>query len=273
MPLKITYIFDYSSEPADTAAAASHKGGWSETLWLPGSTPELDKCRRIASQRTRLLPETVRIIGYRQQLYTIVAGQFQAGGANMVLLGFRGRVGYRPDLPQVSLSLKASAFNATNTRRFTLRGIPDEQMENGEYQPTPAYDNNVTLYGQDLVDEGFAFPGRKLDEPFSDVKEIVNSKLKVVGATTFNEGDRVLLKGVRDVNGDPVVGQFVVTGVAAGQFTLGNMDPNIVVGQKGRVCKVINALFSISQVETGRAVVRKIGRPFEQYRGRRSKRR
>lgn len=273
MPLKVTYLFDYVSAPANGADAASHKGGWSETIWQNGESPIASQLREIANHRRLLLPSSVRIIGYRQQVYQIVQSGLLAGGASIVLLGLSGNQTYFPDLPQVALSMVANSNTATNSRRFSLRGIPDSVMVNGEYQPSASYRGFVTAYGNALIANGAVFPGRDLTQPIHNIESILDGKLRTIGDISVAVGDRVLLRRCKDVDGVPVIGIFTVTAVVGRDVTLGGFDLETVVGPVGLATRHVMRMTNINNVVVGRAVVRKIGRPFEQYRGRRSKRR
>lgn len=273
MPLKVTYLFDYQSIPQQGQDAASHKGGWSESIWQASVTPDPAKIRAIASARARLLPSSCRLIGYRQQVYTIGLPGLIAGGASIVLLGIAGQNTYAPDLPQVALSCVAQAAIYTNTRRFSLRGIPDQFMVNGEYQPSSAFRNNVLAYFQALVDNEALFIGRDLTQPIYPIESIIAGKMRTVGDIPVILGDRILLRRCRDNDGNVVTGTFTVTAIAGRDVTLGNFDAAITVGNKGTATVHYTVTRLINAVAVGRAVVRKVGRPFEQYRGRRSKRR
>ena len=66
---------------------------------------------------------------------------------------------------------------------------------------------------------------------------------------------------------------FQVSDLAGRAFNLSNWPAGVAVKNSGsvRVDAVDN--FTIIAVEPSRIVVRKVGRPFEQYRGKRSKKR
>lgn len=274
MPLKITYLFDYSSDPANREQSASHKGGWSESIWQSADSPNVTAIRQLAQARALLLPGTGRIIGYRAQLYTIVNGQLVAGGSSTALLGMVGPNAIDPDMPQIALSLVATSADTANTRRFAIRGIADSQITRGEWQPGDIYLGFMTRYRNMLVSAQWAFPARDFAQPVYEIDSVAAGVLKLVGAPGgFAAGDRILFKKCRDTDGNPVIGTFKVLSVAGANITLGGIDTEISVLATGQATKAVIAMRTIADVQVGRAVVRKIGRPFEGYRGRASKRR
>jgi len=274
MPLKITYLFDFRSDPADREQAQSHNGGWSESIWQTADSPDKDNIRQLAQTRALLLPSTARIVGYRAQQFTNAGSHLVAGGSSTALLGLIGPQAAVPDIPQSALSLVATSSGNANTRRFTIRAIPDTQIAGGEWQPFPIYVQFLTRYRNSLIQGGWVFPARDFTTAVHDIESISNGVLKLVGAPAgYAVGDRVLLKKCRDVNGNPVVGTFKVLAVAGALITLGGIDVETEVIATGQATRVVIAFRDIDDVQVGRAVVRKIGRPFEQYRGRASRRR
>jgi hypothetical protein len=274
MALKITYLFDFRSDPTDRQKAQSHNGGWSESIWQTADSPATDNIRQLAQTRALLLPGTARIIGYRAQQFTNVGSHLKAGGSSTALLGMVGPNGIDPDQPQSALSMVATSAGNSNTRRFTIRAIADSQIVGGEWQPSPVYEGFLTRYRNSLIQGEWVFPARDFTVAVHDIESIAAGVLKLVGAPAgYAVGDRVLLKKCKDVNGNPVVGTFKVLAVAGANITLGGMDLETEVLASGQATRVVIAFRDIDDVQVGRAVVRKIGRPFEQYRGRASKRR
>ena len=270
---KASFLIDYSSAPTDLSKAASHKGGWSETLWWIGSDAPNVVLRDWANKRAPMLTRTCRIVGARVQTFTRVGNLLVAGGTSAVGLSKQGNPATDPDLPQVSLSLKAQAFGAPNTRRFVLRGMPDEVMKQGEFQPDSNFLRACTEYRNFLAASSWAFPGRDLSKPTVNIVSIITSVLKLTDATLFNVGDYVRLLKVKDLTGKSITGVYRVSVKAGNDLTLENFDGTVVTKNVGKARVDYTAVYPIGTVELGRASVKKIGRPFEQYRGRRSKRR
>lgn len=274
MALKITYLFDYRSDPTNRDKAQSHNGGWSESIWQTADAPNKQAITALAQARALLLPGTARIIGYRAQVFTNAGSHLVAGGSSTALLGYVGPPAVDPDIPQSALSLTATSAGNPNTRRFTIRAIADSQIVGGEWQPNQVYESFLTRYRNALINGEWVFPARDFTSPVHDIESIAAGILKLVGAPAgYAVGDRVLLKKCRDVNGNAVVGTFKVLAVAGANITLGGFDVETEVLATGQATKVVIAFRDIDDVQVGRAVVRKIGRPFEQYRGRASKRR
>ena len=51
MPLRLTLVIDYNSAPTNLSQAASHKGGWTESIWFPGTTLPLTTIQAYAQAR------------------------------------------------------------------------------------------------------------------------------------------------------------------------------------------------------------------------------
>lgn len=274
MPCRLSLLIDYNSAPTNLTDAAAHKGGWSESVWVSGDNVNIAAIRELANLRANLLPKTCRVIGYRTQVYTLVGGHFRAGGSSTGDLGYSGNPSYDCDLPQVSLSIKAKGAGTPNNRRFSLRGIPDDQMKFGEYQPTSAFKGNLTRFLRSLTDGTWSFPARDLTLATYGVMSVVNGVLVTDIDSAFAAGEWVRFLRVKDENGAPVQGVWRINAITNNNnYGLQGFDHSIIVGQSGRVRKDSFTMVTIANADVGRAGVKKIGSPFEKYRGRSSKRR
>lgn len=274
MPAKLSLLIQVTTTPTNIAQARIHTGGWSETIWTNNSSFALPSITTLATRRALMLSQSAAVIGYRTQVFTIAANRLVPGGTASGNLNLPGLQGIPTDLPQVALSMKAQSDETANTRKFNVRGVPDNVMVGGEYQPPAYFLQAVRLYIQELTSGVWWFPGRNLAQASVPIQGVANGVLTTVGNPGWAVGDSIRFLKARQTNGLPFTGTYVIQAplVAANQFTLANLDTTIKVGTIGRVRRDEVLMCRIAACETGRAVVRKIGRPFETYHGRRSKR-
>jgi len=153
--------------------------------------------------------------------------------------------------------------------------VPDDQVTNGEYQPDATFKNRVAQYMGELVGGGWGFIGRDYNAAQPRVLSVNGATLVTSGAIGATLGETlVTFIKVKDVNGNPVVGNFrVLTNPATFTFTLAGMPQGTEVADSGFARVLTPAFFAYASCSPSRIVVRKVGRPFQGYRGRASKRR
>jgi len=274
MPSKLTFIFQTQTEAADASLARPHSGGWTESIWRLGTSTTIQTINQLAEFRARLLPAQTSIVGYRQQVFTLDGNSLIAGGASTGNLNQPGRSNYQCDLPQVALQCSLRSDGNPNSGRLVLRGIPDSQMVTGEYAPNAQFKASVTEYLAILAATQCQFLGRSLAAPNVRVLSITNGVITTDVATGAAQGNFIRLLRVRETFGNPVTGTYRVSAPPVGfAYTVAGLSNDIVVLNSGRARLDLLALFPITSGSTGRSRVKKIGRPFESFRGRASKRR
>ena len=214
------------------------------------------------------------MIGFRIGNFTILQNKFIPDKTASGKLNYPGSPGLTADQPQTGLTISLTSGDASNTARTVLRGIPDEMVEGGEYSPEGTFKTNVQKLMDEFTDKGWKFAGRVLSNPTVNIVSIAGNVVTLQGAI----GAVANVSSVRFLNakvdgGASISGAYLVTGVAGLTVTLagytgGNMS---VPSGKMRVDQV--NVFDITDAEPSRICVRKVGRPFEGYRGRQSSRR
>lgn len=279
MPDRLTILMQNTTNPDNPTQAIPHTGGWSEshfstTALVAGTAKIFDLLRA----RAWLLPKTANIVGYRIGRYDIVGNRIKPLGAATARYQVTGNPALATDIPQMSLMFAATGAGVANTSRFAARCIPDSQVLNGEYQPATNFINLVTRYRNLLVQGGWGFVGRVLTAASNSLVSIAAGAVVVQNAAALGivVGDYVRFYRATDDFGNPITGAFQVLAINFGTntLTLKGFDPTIAMTLGNGLLRVdLIAFFSNSTVETVRIVPRKVGRPFESYRGRRSNRR
>ena len=270
---RLSTIIQVTTSPTDLTVARAHTGGWSESIWTTLNANAYRPLWSIMQQkRALLLPLAASIVGFRTQIYTISTNKILPGGAVSGRLQVPGTNSNKTDLPQVSLQLSTTGAGVPNTNRLVLRGIPDDVMKNGEYQPDSVFKGLVTQFATSLLGNNFGFVGRDLSQLSVRVEAIAGTSITVdqIPGTGLDQGDYVRLNRVIGDNGSPIQGVFKVNSVNGRVLvmtqTVGNLSK-----PSGTLHRDLLAYFAFGSITPIRAVVKKIGRPFESYRGRRSK--
>src|SRR5437762_6325601 len=138
MPLlKTSLVMSMTTNPVDRAAATARSGGWSEQFWRNGDALTGLQATTIAGFRALMLPDRASVIAVKQQVYTIVNNKLRPGGSSVIPVNAPGNPFYTLDVPQAALRLAVLTPSNPNKGNYTLRGMPDECVRYGEYQPRP----------------------------------------------------------------------------------------------------------------------------------------
>jgi hypothetical protein len=293
MAIKVVTLIQLQTTPPRYTApelnytARSHIAGFSEVLWwFDDNVSNLQQALQkgingqvgLLPARAQLLPTSGTIVGVR--LYSGGAGRGQS-----LAYSYPGTANYNTDIPQMALLVKAGNAGSTATRRFTIRAIPDLFVEYGEFSPSDTYKQRLTDYFGALGN--FVF--NALNPANAKVKAFTIAPVAFAGPPARTDGQVTLVQNavpfqpntvVRisralDANGIARSGDFTISqiGPIQGQFNVMYWPYGFCTG--GTVSARAYGLYGISPslCAVERVVVRKVGRPFEQYRGRRSKRR
>jgi len=272
---RLTNILQLSTNPTDLTTARIHVGGWSESFWTSLNPAGYNgPWERQQQARCLLLPPTAAIVGYRTQVYTMTGNKLLPGGTTSGRQNFPGRNTLTTDLPQVAVQFNATGAGVPNTTRLTMRGMPDDIMKGGEYQPNAAFKTAVTLMVNTMKGFNFGFIGRDLAQASVRVLAIAANVITVdaIPGTGLQVDDFIRLNRVYDAQGFPVQGAYAVEAInlVAKTITVRNLAANV-TKPSGTLRRDQLDYFTFDAIQPIRAVVKKVGRPSEQYRGRRSK--
>jgi len=279
MQNRLTMLFQNVTAPTNRTAADPHIAGWSESFYSTSDlTAGAAKIIALITARATILPKTASIVGYRIGFYNIVGRKLQPAGTQTAKYRQVGNIAWETDVPQVSLMFGGNAGGTANTNRFAARCIPDVMVNNGEYQPTTAFSANVQAYIQALLTGGWGFIGRDLtawQAPISDIT--APGVVSFVGAFPVGQpglGDYLRFHYAYQANSLPITGTYRI-----GSIDFANNKMTLLGWQGGAMPNVTGfmrwdkiAMNTFSAININRIVVRKVGRPFENYRGRRSNR-
>jgi len=275
MPVyKNTVIFGLTTDPLRRDIAASHAGGWTESVWSEfvidfGNAGTIQRLR----SRAALLPNQASIQGFRVQTYTISGNRLLPGQSTSGRLQLEGALG-DCDLPQCSLELGIVGLTPPMSTRYVIRAIPDEYIAKGEFwAPNPGILNLINLFSAGwLQGQGTGWVGRDLTlAPVRIINVLAGNLTTDAAIPGFANNDFIRFSRAYDVDGTPVTGAWRATLNVNGTYTLQNFDADTIIDNSGTVRKDALRFTGYGNYTIGRALVRKIGRPSQTYRGRRSR--
>lgn len=273
---KVKFTMLINAGTADAASNVIRNGGFSESWYsdLTFGGSALDRnWRALVDYRAALLPSNARVIGERLQQVDPV------GPSRTYEVVRPGVNANQNDLPQMCLHWNMRSGGGANRRLVTLRGVPDARVVNGEYRSDPTYDAALQRYFGEL-EANWLMKGRVR----------TNEKLRVVGVTApgvcttvgdhgLEAGDAVIFLRTRNVNGVLTKGVFYVEqALTANTFSIAAWP---VIGNgvitKGFLRQHEEEYFSVeiedAEVLHPDAATRKVGSPFNRFRGKASAKR
>lgn len=276
MPVKITLLFQESTG-IFINTQTKRIAGWSETFYSPQNT--------VAAVIPAVMGTggfTKGLAGYRATMLTVysacVGQRFQVVAPNLgpsqsLNAVFPGTYFVQQSIAGTALLCKVPSIGASNIRRMILRGLPGTIISDGEYSPGPLWTTDITNFFSFL--QGYAFRGRDLTQPTNKLINISASGLVTgTAALPYAIGQMVRVLKARDVGGRLRGGLFQVTatGPANTNVQLLNWPFGAATGGAIRLDGVVYPLIDYQNITVNRVITRKVGRPFVQFRGRRSAR-
>lgn len=279
MPVRISLLFAVTTQVKNPTAAVAHSGGWSESFYLGGASfADVSVFQNWALARSALLSGLASVIGFRQQLVTIQGNKLLPGGTGAGSFFYPGNYVGDLNAPQDSLQLNFTVNSQPGSLRHRIAAVPDSVISGGEYNGDPVYQGYIINYTGKVIALGFGAITRDLNKADATVRSIAGGVITTNTSTGAALGQYIRLRRVKDANGIPVEGTFLVTAIvnnADGSVAYTVFDPptQVVSTPNGTARLDVLVFNAVSGGQVARLVVRKIGRPFSGYRGRRSKRR
>lgn len=281
MATKFTMLFSQSS--IDKNGVPRRIGGWSESVYhsddyaIPSAIH--NAATLLCQKRANLLPQNSLIIGSR---YTLLdANLIPTGRSRSFDETFPGGAGTENDMPQAAIkyTMRAPAPLA-NRKELVLRGIPDARIVKGEYHPAAAYDQALRDYLQTLC-LNWKFRGRNFTAAVERLESIgTHGNVTTTNNASFAANDRVQLYRCRsaDTGGENPIGEFTlrlrVGGERPGLYLEGWSRPLQINLSTGWLKKIVYGLhaqvYDEAEANNPRVCVKKVGKAFFQYAGRRS---
>jgi hypothetical protein len=268
---KCTMLIQLATNVSQPTNPDRRIGGWSESWYSIGSLSlaqsNLNGPGGLCQTRAAMLPIGATIVGQRLQL----VDPKPVGPTITTAKNFPGSSGLKADTPQQALLMNCPGSGVSNVKHAVLRGIPDPVIIEGEYSPTVAYFTAVVNFMKSLSQ--FSFRGRDLTLPSLDIISITALGLiQFAAAVPFNPLDRIRIKLVTPAVGqNRVGGVFVASGIpTATTVQLLAWPFGAGTGGFARKDATVYPIVDLPGTEVERVIVRKVGRPFTQYRGRAS---
>ena len=273
-------ILQMTTEPGAGSNVLAHAGGWSESHWINSTLePSSAIINNLLRARAWLLPRTAAVVGYRLASYTLDGAKVIPSGAQTV----RQKIGPNPaevtDIPNMSLTISGTGNTLANATRFAIKCVPDRLVVGGEYVNDPSWSQLLSTYLGLLTRNSWGFVGRDAGATAMRVKGIANGTITLfANASVYTVGTWLTLSRVIDDNGSVVRGTYQIAERIDTnpdkQYRMVGLDSTRVVSTpNGSVKSTVLSFNAYSNLNAVRIGVRKIGAPFEKYRGRASKRR
>jgi len=266
---KCTALFSLVTN-TDGTAKGNRQGGWSESVYFDGLEANLvSRFEALCARRALLLGTATDLIGQRYQKIDPVGRAVQGSKR------FPGQNVLENDVPQMALMFNMFSTTGLNSRRFTLRGLPDEYVHQGEWKPTPSATSNFNQYCNALAP--FSMKASRKDTAKAPLVSIaVDGTFILQQPLAFAANDYLTVSGAKVIGGT-ANGRFHVqtfTDTQHGKFS--NWVSGASIGGEVKLDETFYPAFE-NTATTGafpnpKVVVRKVGRPFGGYVGRASRR-
>ncbi len=264
---KIDMLFSQQTNKGGASPDQVKVGGWSEGWYVDadqaGARAVLSA---LCPSRAALLTSSARIVGQRVRQ---VGGGSQTAGQV-----FPGTAVGLADVPQMALEISCGAVGKANVRHFRMRGVADARVVEGAYVASDAAVFAFNSYKTAVDQLSLRFKGLKLDNPRANVIS-VDTTGNVVTATDFvvTLGQNVKTIRVKGANGRAASGIFpVIARTDNTHFQLGNWKAGASTGGSVRLNEIDYFLADGDNFFIEGVTLQKVGRPFHQFRGRRSTR-
>jgi len=267
------------TSPSIGYASRQHLGGWSEQVYF--QTDNVNDC--IQALKTGfagnpgLLPSRASCLNSGAQIVGVKLYAGGAGKGSTLAVAYPGNAIFPSDIPQMALLCKAGAMGSTAVRRWTLRGIPDGLVSDGEFSPGAVFPVFLSNYFAALGSFAFRAIDSTLSKKIAIQKITAAGNVKTVGLTNpFALPSTVKISRVVDGNGNlrSLTSSISLPSATGYQFLVDDWQASG-IGDASKGVAIQNVMgvfpFNVPTISAARITTRRVGRPFEQYRGRKSK--
>lgn len=262
---KCTMLFTLATNRSN-GSIGKRVAGWSESVY--SQTSDFAALRtsfvNLCQKRAALLARGASIVGQRYQMID------PRGRATVNGQQFAGNYG-DSDVPQMSLTFVVPSASSPNNRRFTLRGLSDIFVVEGEYKPSAFINQVIADFVAALAT--FRFRATNLTNEPVPISTIAGDGTFVLQQPlTFAVNDYLNVSRVR-VSGGTNSDRYhvsVATDTQHGKFSDWSLGAG--TGGTARLDTIIYPLFDGTAQVDPVVVTRKVGRPINGYRGRASTR-
>ena len=271
MAIKVTLIIRAGTQYEDYGDLPGRIGGETESHYLDTNTfptNGVDLITRLATKRAAFLPKLAQVAGYRWQTIADTAGASSAGD-----LFLPGSAAFPSDLPQAAIKITAQSQNNLNKKEMELRVIPDSVLTSGEFNPSPAFTAAVRAFLNELTTSGWCFRGVKKDASTAPINYIEDTGVfHLTKDLAYNDGDTLQVLRTKNLANRQKGGFYVCVKVGARTGTLVRWDHGLTSGGKLRLAGIVYPpyKFDTNAVAAAESMVKKVGRPSNGYRGRKS---
>lgn len=286
MPILCSMILELATIATEDSPT-NRKAGWKESYWADGNSISaaqnlfqgVARINSPVSRRIMLLPRTVGVLkACHYQQYDIADGVelVAIGPAKIVQVNAFGSAALLSDVPQMSLQVNFGLKDGHPQRiKHTVAGIPDSQVVDGEGSFSrdmrgrlrSFIDSLDSAFGSVIVNK-LAGTSRRIKS--IDDAGVITGVQPIAGIAA---GSLVDLLRVRGADGLQYGGTYRVTAAAGGTITIQGWEGGDTTGGSLREHFLTFAGFDKAKSNFKRSVIRKVGRPFDQFRGRASNRR
>jgi len=256
---KVTFLVQQTT-------GAGRVAGFSETWYYEGTAADTNRAAdNFAKRRSGFLTRTAAVIGWRIQVI--------GGSAQVVKTRYPGVLATGADIPQMAVSCKCKGSGVPNVKRFQVRGVPDSNVVNGDFEPTQAFQAAFDAWAGTLG--LWRFRAKDLAAPRVRIVSIAaDGTFALAGAITFNVGSTIDILRCKNNAGVNVSGSYYVSVKTDGQNGKFLNWGGSVVALKGeaRAQTITYPLVDNQTVVLEKVTTRKVGRPFDLYAGRRQNR-
>ncbi len=262
MTIKCTLLIQHTTG-GKAGEGGARVGGWSESYYADTTefTVALVRTNALCSLRAALLPQGSVVVGQRYQQVNPV-GTSRTGSAT-----FAGNGGVPQDIPQMALYCRARTQNTANVRELVIRGLPDERVVNGNYDPERTYTAALNQFFT-FLRTGWVMRGLDLSQQRTAIVSIVApGTITTTVPHGLSVGQQFKILRTTQSNGRQAGGVYTVLTTATNKTLTADID--LALPAKGGSVRAYAIVYPpIGDCEIDRVGIRKVGRNFFQYRGR-----